>query len=114
MNESQNQPENETTSPDESTTSSDGKSGIRKVPPAPWAIVPRNMKEVKELLTGRNENFREPLTQREEREYQKVWKQGGRGLTKKMYKDKNTRRRKARQKKLNKWARARRDKKKDD
>lgn len=81
--------------------------GIRKVPPAPDAIVPTNMEQVRLLLTGRDARFREPLTQREERQYEKVWKQGGKGFTKKQYASSKTMQRKQRQKKKNKWAKER-------
>jgi hypothetical protein len=81
--------------------------GIRKVPPAPDAIVPQNMEQVRLLLTGRDERFREPLTNREEREYQKVWKQGGKGFTKPLYSSSETTRRKKRQRNKSKWAKER-------
>jgi hypothetical protein len=68
------------------------------------------MEQVRLLLTGRDSRFREPLTQREEREYEKVWKQRGKGITKKKYNSKKTEKRKKRQKKLNKWAKARKQK----
>jgi hypothetical protein len=48
------------------------------------SVVPRTMDHVRALLSGRHEDkFREPITQREEREYVKVWKRGGKGFTKK-------------------------------
>ena len=46
------------------------------------AIVPRNMDEVRALLSGRDSRFREPITQGEERAYKKVWRRRGKGLTK--------------------------------
>lgn len=110
MNESSNQQESEKILPEDSNTSSDGQSGIRKVPPAPNSIVPQNMEQVRLLLTGRDERFREPLTNREERDYQKVWRQGGKGFTKPQYSSSTTTQRKKRQRKRNKWAKARAEK----
>lgn len=92
------------------TTSTSERGGIRKVPPNPDAIVPRNMDEVRALLTGRDPRFREPLTQREEREYKKVWKRKGKGFTKKQHASSKTASRKRRQKRLSKWARERAEK----
>ena len=66
-------------------------------------IVPRTMNHVRALLSGRHEDdVREPLTQREERQYKKVWKRRGKGLTKPKYASKETQARKERQKKLSK------------
>ncbi len=48
------------------------------------SVVPRTMDHVRALLSGRHEDkFREPITNREEREYVKVWRRGGKGFTKK-------------------------------
>jgi hypothetical protein len=97
--------------PEEIVEESQG--GIRKVPPAADAIVPRNMDEVRLLLTGRDSRFREPLTEREEREYLNVWKRKGKGFTKKQYASSETMKRKERQKKMNKFAKMRKAKREE-
>lgn len=68
--------------------------------------VPTTMAQVRALLSGRHsDDVREPLTQREERKYKKVWKRRGKGLTKPKYASKETKARKERQSKLSKsWA----------
>jgi hypothetical protein len=73
------------------------------------AVVPTNMDQVRALLSGRDPRFREPLTEREERTYRKVWRRRGKGFTKKRYASKKTKERKERQRKLNKWARKRQE-----
>lgn len=96
MNSEENLPKNEQES-----------GGIRKVPPAPDAIVPRNMDQVRALLTGRDPRFREPIGREEQRRYNKVWRRRGKGFTKPLFASSKTRKRKQRQKKLNKWAKQR-------
>jgi hypothetical protein len=63
------------------------------------------MDQVRALLTGRDARFREPLTQREEREYKKVWKRKGKGFTKPIFGSSSERKRK---RKKNKWTAERR------
>jgi hypothetical protein len=63
-------------------------------------VVPRNMDEVRALLSGRDPRFREPMTQREERDYLRVWSkrtgEGKKGVTKPKY-NKHEKARKLRQ-----------------
>ena len=51
-------------------------------PKNPDAIVPQNMDQIRALLSGRDPRFREPITRREKRAYEKVWHRKGRGYTK--------------------------------
>lgn len=78
------------------------------------AIVPRNMDQVRALLSGRDERFREPITRREDRAYTRVHAnrtgEGHRGYTKPKYASSDTRARKERQAKQSKsWTEKRKD-----
>lgn len=84
--------------------------------PGGGAIVPRNMGEAYELLSGRNPNFREPMTRKEERAYVKVWKRKGKGYTKPVHNKHSHARKLRQQQQSRKWAEKRKqnNKKKEE